>query len=68
MGEEVLTNAGSTGTVVMVRDSDVVVANIGDSSCFVLRKGAPVELTTPHRVYGSGAYLALNSLALNSPR
>ncbi|KAG1656444.1 hypothetical protein FOA52_006987 [Chlamydomonas sp. UWO 241] len=54
-GRDVLENAGSTATVVMVgRGGQVMVANCGDSQCFVLRGGRAKELTTPHRTYGGG--------------
>ena len=32
----------------------MLVANVGDSQAFLLRKGQALGLSTPHRVYGSG--------------
>lgn len=55
LGRDSLSNAGSTGTVVVVQqDGRVATANVGDSQAFILRKGQALALTTPHRVYGSG--------------
>ena len=55
LGQEVLSSAGSTGTVIVVQaDGRVAAANVGDSQAYLLSKGRAVPLTTPHRVYGSG--------------
>lgn len=53
-GKEILSNAGSTATVLLVNPSRVVAANLGDSQAFLMRKNQALPLTTPHRVYGSG--------------
>jgi serine/threonine protein phosphatase PrpC len=57
LGHEVLSNAGSTATVVVVQHDHVTVANVGDSQAYLLRKGQAVSLSTPHRVYGSGTMI-----------
>nr|AUI41107.1 TAP38 [Haematococcus lacustris] len=54
LGGEQLAQAGSTATVAVVSPNRVMVANVGDSQAFLMRKGVPVPLITPHRVYGSG--------------
>jgi len=56
-GTDILQNAGSTGTVALVRTDRVVLANVGDSQGFLLRKGQPFALATPHRVYGQGDFV-----------
>ena len=38
----------------MQESGRVLVANVGDSQAFLLRKGQALGLSTPHRVYGSG--------------
>eukprot|EP00955_Chlamydomonas_euryale_P065417 359236-Chlamydomonas_euryale.AAC.13 len=56
-GREVLEDAGATATVAMIgRGGQIMVANIGDSQCFLLRNKMEKELTTPHRVYGGGKH------------
>ena len=45
-------DSGSTASVVLVRDDRVIAANVGDSRAVLCRNGAPLELTTEHRVYG----------------
>jgi protein phosphatase 1L len=58
LGPDVLSSAGSTGTVIVVQaDGRVAAANVGDSQAYLLRKGQAVPLTTPHRVYGSGGWV-----------
>ena len=40
--------------LLMQESGRVLVANVGDSQAFLLRKGQALGLSTPHRVYGSG--------------
>jgi len=51
-GEE--RQAGSTATVVLARTDKVVVANVGDSRAVLCRNGQPQDLSTEHRVEGTG--------------
>jgi serine/threonine protein phosphatase PrpC len=44
--------AGSTATVLLARPGRLVAANVGDSRAVLCRSGAPLDLTTEHRVYG----------------
>ena len=41
----------------------VTVANVGDSQAFLMRNGQAVALTTPHKVYGSGALSAPRTIS-----
>ncbi|KAK3252677.1 hypothetical protein CYMTET_38040 [Cymbomonas tetramitiformis] len=45
-------NCGSTATVVMVREDQIVVANVGDSRAVLGRNGKAVDLSSEHRPYG----------------
>ena len=47
-----LTGAGATASVLLVDDEQIAVANVGDSSCVLVRNGRQHTLTTAHRVYG----------------
>ncbi|CAL5225273.1 g8068 [Coccomyxa viridis] len=47
-------NAGATATIALVRRDKLVIANVGDSRAVLSRKGQAVDLTTEHRVTGSG--------------
>ncbi|KAG1652695.1 hypothetical protein FOA52_003584 [Chlamydomonas sp. UWO 241] len=51
---KVMSDAGSTGTVVLIAPGVLSSANVGDSSAVLLRKNQALDLTTPHRVYGPG--------------
>ncbi len=42
--------------------NQVTVANVGDSQAFLMRNGQAVSLTTPHKVYGSGAHQHLGGV------
>ncbi|KAG2452023.1 hypothetical protein HYH02_003061 [Chlamydomonas schloesseri] len=53
-GGEVAAGAGSTATVVVIKDDKLVVANVGDSQAVLSRRGNAVILAHYHRVYGSG--------------
>ncbi|KAK9810556.1 hypothetical protein WJX73_000453 [Symbiochloris irregularis] len=46
--------AGCTATVLLVRQDKLAVANVGDSRAILSRGGAPVQVSTEHRVYGDG--------------
>ena len=52
---QLLTGAGTTASVVLADTSRVIVANIGDSSVMLSRKGQAEALTVAHRVYGTCA-------------
>lgn len=55
-------DAGSTATVVLARKGKIVAANVGDSRAVLCRGGAPVDLTTEHRVYGKSASASSEAL------
>lgn len=46
--------SGATATVALLRDDQLIVANIGDCKAMLCRKAQPVMLTEDHRVYGFG--------------
>lgn len=46
--------AGTTATVALVRRDKIIVANVGDSRAVLCRNGQALDLTTEHRVFGSG--------------
>ena len=52
LGADAGGDSGSTASVVLVRADRVIAANVGDSRAVLCRGGAPLELTTEHRVYG----------------
>ena len=50
-----LANLSCSPCFILTQESGrVLVANVGDSQAFLLRKGQALGLSTPHRVYGSG--------------
>ncbi|MEW5301452.1 MAG: hypothetical protein WDW36_004312 [Sanguina aurantia] len=46
--------SGSTGTVVMIEQGRLVVANVGDSDVVLSRGGKAMPIGSQHRVYGKG--------------
>jgi len=46
--------AGSTATIVLVKEGEVICLNVGDSRAVMSRGGLPKELSTEHRVWGKG--------------
>ena len=46
--------SGCTATSVLVNQSRIVVANVGDSRAVLSRTSGPLDLSVEHRVYGSG--------------
>lgn len=46
--------SGATATVVLLRRDKIFVANVGDSRAVLCRGGRAVDLSTEHRLYGSG--------------
>ncbi len=50
-----LTGMGSTLCAAVISDGVALVANVGDSRCYLLRQGELIQVTEPHRGGGTAA-------------
>eukprot|EP00889_Picochlorum_renovo_P008599 jgi/Picre1/35629/NNA_003090.t1 len=53
--------SGCTATTVLVNKERIIVANVGDSRAVMSRTNGPIDLSTEHRVYGTGEVVAAES-------
>lgn len=53
--------SGCTATTVLVNKERIIVANVGDSRAVMSRTNGTLDLSTEHRVYGTGEVVAAES-------